>query len=615
MKTAGKGTALGTVLAVAGIYAYFLLFAQFALLERIRAVLGEGATLKAVLGLMAVGGIGSGFAAARWLAPRRGLSTALVVCAVAAAVAAMPLPGWAFPIVSFATGAAMGVATVCLAGRIAGIADRRRGCVWLGWGTGLAYGFCNLPPVFMAGPAAQCGISAAVAVAALAGGRFMDAGEAPPGGWRMPWRAMGVFGALVWMDAAAFFVIQHASELKQGTWREELLWRNAAVHLAVAVAAGHWLARGGLRPLWVAAWALLALAGWWVNSPENRELAGWLYPAGVSLYSTALIAWPALLAEPRAGNGRHPAMARAAWLFGVAGWLASGLGIGMVESLQRVPGAFLMIAGVVVVAGACFRRIDRRSAAALAVVASAGLWQGGGDRPANAIERGHQVYLAEGCIHCHSRYVRPEAAEEDRWGGADPPESIRAEHPVLIGNRRQGPDLLHVGGRRSAAWLREHFRDPRAFSPDSSMPSYAHLLDDGRADDLIAWLRQDAASQAAHVWKSSLAWQPSEVPSGDAARGRERFARSCALCHGDEGRGDGRLATVMQTPPRNLVAGPFGMSAERPGESPQVSVMRVLRFGLPGTDMPGHETWSDQELADVAAWVLGLRQSAAPAGR
>jgi cytochrome c oxidase cbb3-type subunit 2 len=274
-----------------------------------------------------------------------------------------------------------------------------------------------------------------------------------------------------------------------------------------------------------------------------------------------------------------------------------------------------MIAGVVVVAGACFRRIDRRSAAALAVVASAGLWQGGGDRPANAIERGHQVYLAEGCIHCHSRYVRPEAAEEDRWGGADPPESIRAEHPVLIGNRRQGPDLLHVGGRRSAAWLREHFRDPRAFSPDSSMPSYAHLLDDGRADDLIAWLRQDAASQAAHVWKSSLAWQPSEVPSGDAARGRERFARSCALCHGDEGRGDGRLATVMQTPPRNLVAGPFGMSAERPGESPQVSVMRVLRFGLPGTDMPGHETWSDQELADVAAWVLGLRQSAAPAGR
>jgi cytochrome c oxidase cbb3-type subunit 2 len=112
-----------------------------------------------------------------------------------------------------------------------------------------------------------------------------------------------------------------------------------------------------------------------------------------------------------------------------------------------------------------------------------------------------------------------------------------------------------------------------------------------------------------------LEWQPREVPAGDATRGRERFARSCALCHGDEGRGDGRLAAAMQTPPRNLVAGPFGMSAERPGESSQVSVMRVLRFGLPGTDMPGHETWSDQELADVAAWVLALRQGAAPEGR
>jgi hypothetical protein len=35
--------------------------------------------------------------------------------------------------------------------------------------------------------------------------------------------------------------------------------------------------------------------------------------------------------------------------------------------------------------------------------------------------------------------------------------------------------------------------------------------------------------------------------------------------------------------------------------------MRVVRFGLPGTDMPGHEMWSEQELADMAAWLLALR--------
>jgi cytochrome c oxidase cbb3-type subunit 2 len=314
-----------------------------------------------------------------------------------------------------------------------------------------------------------------------------------------------------------------------------------------------------------------------------------------------------LLAEETPGEGKRPAMFRAAWLFGVSGWLASGAGIGMVESLQRVPGIFLLIAGAAVLTGAFIRRFDWRSTAVLVVAALAGLTGPESPPAASPVERGHQVYLAEGCIHCHSRYVRPASADETMWGSADPPAAVAAEHPVLIGNRRQGPDLLHVGGRRSAIWLREHFRDPRAFSPDSTMPPYAHLLGDGRADDLIAWLRQDAPAQAAQVWATARAWQPERVPAGDARRGRERFVRSCAVCHGGDGRGDGRLAGALQTPPRNLVAGPFGFSAARPGEEPAVTVMRVVRFGLPGTDMPGHEMWSEQELADMAAWLLALR--------
>lgn len=610
MNRENKASIAGTVLAVAGVYAYFLLFAQFAFLERIKAGVGEGTTLKAVLGLMAFGGIGAGFVAARMGSPRRGLAYALAICSVAAGLAALPLPGWMFPVISFATGAAMGTATVCLAGCLAGITDKKRGCVWLGWGTGLAYGFCNIPVVFTASPVAQCVISAVVAMVALAGGTMMR-GNTPPRGWRLPSRAMLVFGALVWMDAAAFYVIQHAPELKHGTWRDELLWRNAAVHLAVAVIAGYWLARGGLRALWTTAWALLALAAWWVNFPEHREWAGWLYPAGVSLYSTALVAWAPLLAEDGPGDKRRAVMLRAAWLFGIAGWLASGSGIGMVESLQRVPGVFLLISGAVVVGGTWIGRLDWRSVTVSGlVIFAAWTWRGKPEPATTDIERGHAVYLAEGCIHCHSRYVRPGSADEAMWGGAEPPESIRNERPVLIGNRRQGPDLLHVGGRRSAVWLREHFRDPRSFAPDSSMPSYVRLLEDGRADDFIAWLRQDAAAQSAEVWTASSNWRPERVPVGNLERGREQFARNCAICHGVEGRGDGRLAQAMQTPPRNLVTGPFGLSSAKPGEDPAVPVMRVIRFGIPGTDMPGHETWPDQTLADVAAWVLSLRAMA-----
>jgi len=91
------------------------------------------------------------------------------------------------------------------------------------------------------------------------------------------------------------------------------------------------------------------------------------------------------------------------------------------------------------------------------------------------------------CIHCHSRYVRPDVALS---GPASDPAAVLAEKPVLIGNRRHGPDLANVGARRSATWLKQHFLAPRDFAPDSPMPSYTHLFDDSRGDDLIACLRE-----------------------------------------------------------------------------------------------------------------------------
>lgn len=103
---------------------------------------------------------------------------------------------------------------------------------------------------------------------------------------------------------------------------------------------------------------------------------------------------------------------------------------------------------------------------------------------------GRQVYVSEGCVHCHSQFVRPGTHDVESWGDARDPEFSRQQAPALIGNRRQGPDLMNVGLRRIHDWQRLHLVTPRLVSPDSRMPSYAYLFaaNDPRGEALLDYL-------------------------------------------------------------------------------------------------------------------------------
>jgi len=91
-----------------------------------------------------------------------------------------------------------------------------------------------------------------------------------------------------------------------------------------------------------------------------------------------------------------------------------------------------------------------------------------------AVHRGRDLYIAEGCWHCHSQYVRPVANEAVRFGKVRRPEDDHnaLQRPVLWGTRRVGPDLTHEGGRHSDDWHAAHLWNPRHTSPGSVMPSF-----------------------------------------------------------------------------------------------------------------------------------------------
>ena len=147
--------------------------------------------------------------------------------------------------------------------------------------------------------------------------------------------ALAWFTALVWLDSAAFFIIQNSPVLKAGAWQGDAhLWRTGLLHLAAAMVSAWLLARRGFSITLGLALAALGAACFLLLDPARVPVAAFLYPIGVSLYSVALVAYPSFLMT----TGSQAVRARSAgYLYAIAGWIGSAMGIGMGQNLHHVP--------------------------------------------------------------------------------------------------------------------------------------------------------------------------------------------------------------------------------------------------------------------------------------
>lgn len=103
--------------------------------------------------------------------------------------------------------------------------------------------------------------------------------------------------------------------------------------------------------------------------------------------------------------------------------------------------------------------------------------------------QGRQVYVANGCVYCHTQQVHDPYNSADIQRGWGTRRTVARDYiydePVLLGNMRNGPDLANIGARTdehdkfkyTAAWHFQHLYMPRIVSPGSIMPSFSYLFE------------------------------------------------------------------------------------------------------------------------------------------
>jgi len=103
-------------------------------------------------------------------------------------------------------------------------------------------------------------------------------------------------------------------------------------------------------------------------------------------------------------------------------------------------------------------------------------------RPEGDVAAGREVYIALGCVYCHSQQVRPPryGADLDRGWGLR--RTVARDHlfddPPVLGTMRTGPDLANIGARQpSDSWHLLHLLKPTLTSPGSTMPPHRFLFE------------------------------------------------------------------------------------------------------------------------------------------
>ena len=159
--------------------------------------------------------------------------------------------------------------------------------------------------------------------------------------------------------------------------------------------------------------------------------------------------------------------------------------------------------------------------------------------------------------------------------------------------------------RRSALWLKMHLYNPREVSGSSIMPSYASLFRAEKGNDLVAYLASLRGAASSHRKADEPGWHLSAevIAAANPADGQRLYNRYCATCHNASGRTRLKWQSEFIESPAILRAG-----AMQIGPAAIDHLAQIIKFGVPDSDMAGHERLPDKDIASLVAWLTQKAQ-------
>lgn len=238
-------------------------------------------------------------------------------------------------------------------------------------------------------------------------------------------------------------------------------------------------------------------------------------------------------------------------------------------------------------------------------------------------EAGRLIYMANGCVYCHSQSIRAidwdHGAERIAQAG-----DYAGDSPILLGSARTGVDLSQEGGEHPDDWHIAHFINPRFTRPNSIMPPFQWLGME-QIELLTAYVQSlglkdaDRRMERQRYWKQKVTvayeagpehnvkWLADHVPEGwrripnpyptteaGLARGHKIYQDACLGCHGPIGDGMGPAQPWIYPPPLN-----FTLLKDR--EISGGILYYQIMNGITGTAMP----YFKKELESEKIWEVG----------